>query len=198
MKIASRVALGAAALAVLSGCVSIKTQSFVDPQYHKAGYETIERPAQAIAAKVDVEFQRNGQALPAVDGELRGHVERTLRATGVFTPSASAEKPVITVKANNIADLAAARAKGFKTGLTFGGAGSMVDDNYEFACTFKSGTAEKTLSYQHAIHTAIGHTNDAPAGLTPTTPADAFGRVVEDVVLNFVKDLQDAGAIPKP
>ncbi len=176
----------------LSGCVSV--QSYVDPQYHKASYETVHRLAQPIATKVEVHFQRNGEPLPLADNELRSHVEQTLRATGVFTPSAKVTTPLILVTANNIADLAAARAKGFGTGLTFGAAGSMVDDNYEFTCTYENGTKQQTYKYMHAIHTSIGH-NTPPAGLTPTTPSDAFGHVVEDVMLNFVKDLQDKGLI---
>jgi hypothetical protein len=48
----------------------------------------------------------------------------------------------------------------------------------------------------HAIHTAIGR-HEPPAGQTATTVADAFGRVVEEVMLNFVKDLQDKGIVPK-
>lgn len=178
--------------AALSACIA--PQTYVDPQYHRASYETIHRLAKPISVKLDTQFQRNGQPLPAADGELRSQVERTLRASGVFIPTADPNAPaIINVVANNIADLAAARGRGFVTGLTFGGAGSMFDDNYEFTFTFHdAANHERKMTYQHAIHTAIGRT-ERPAGLTPTTTADAFGRVVEDVVLNFVQDLQEKG-----
>jgi len=176
----------------VSGCVSV--QSYVDPQYHKASYETVQRLAKPLPVKVDVQFQRNGEAFPSADNELRGHVERTLRATGVFAPSPTVTTPTISVTANNIADLGAARAKGFGTGLTFGAAGSMVDDNYEFSCAFNDGAKAQKLTYMHAIHSAIG-SHEPPAGLTATTVSDAFGKVVEDVILNFVKDLEDKGVI---
>lgn len=178
----------------LTGCIT--SQTFVDPQYHKAGYESLQRISQPVPVKVDVEFQRNGQPLPAADNELRGHVERTLRATGVLLPAADSGQATIKVIGNNIADLGAAKAAGFKTGLTFGGAGSVVADNYEFTCTYKGAAQEKSFSYQHALHTTIGNAK-GPAGLAPTTPADGFARVVEDVILNFVKDLQDSGVLPK-
>jgi hypothetical protein len=101
------------------------------------------------------------------------------------------------VTCNNIADIAAARMKGFKTGFTFGAAGSMVDDNYEILCVYNDGAGkEQKLSYQHAIHTWVGK-KKPETDLVPTTPAIAFGRVVEDVMLNFMKDLQDAGLVPK-
>ena len=180
--------------AMLSGCIT--PHAYVDPSYHKATYENIQRPATPAPVKVDVQFQRNGKPLPAVDKELRGHVERSLRATGVFVPNQDANA-TLSVVGNNIADLAAARAKGFKTGLTFGGSGTMVDDNYEFSCSYSNSSGAKhEANYQHAIHTALGHTNDRPAGLTPTTLADAFSHVVEDVMLNCVKDLQDANLAP--
>lgn len=185
------IALSASSLA---GCVT--SQTFVDPQYHKTAYESIQRSSQPVPVKVDVHFQRNGQPLPAADNELRGHVEKTLRATGVFVPATINTEKTIEVTGNNIADLAAARAKGFKTGFTFGGAGSVVDDNYEFTCIYKEAGGDQKFSYQHALHTTVGHAQ-APAGMTPTTPADAFGRVVEDVILNFVKDLQDSGVVPQ-
>lgn len=180
--------------AITSGCISVK--SYVDPQYRQASYEAIQRPPQPIAARVDVHFMRNGEAFPKADSELRGNVERSLRATGVFVPSTSAAAPLISITANNVADLGAARAKGFGTGLTFGAAGSMIDDFYEFSCSYDNGGAAQKLDYKHAIHTSVGNAK-APEGMTATTPANAFGQVIDDVVLNFVKDLQARGALAR-
>lgn len=170
-------------------------QSYVDPQYHKANYEDIQRSDKPIRTKVTVHFQRNGAPLPAVDSEVQGHVERTLRASNVFLPTTENAEANIEVTANNIADLATARAKGFKTGFTFYAAGSMVDDNYEITYLFFPAEGnERKYSYEHAIHTAIGRT-ERPVGLTPTTTADAFAKVMEDSTLNFLKDLQNDGFI---
>jgi hypothetical protein len=175
-----------------------KPQAYVDPQYHKAGYEAIQRLAQPISAKIEAQFQRNGKPIPEANSELQGHVERTLRASGVFTPiKDQTAQATISVTANNIADLAAASAKGFKTGLTFYGSGSMVDDNYEFTFSYRDAAGkERMYTCQHAIHTALGNI-EQPVGQTPTTLTDAFGRVVEDSTLNFIKDLQDAGLVQK-
>lgn len=177
----------------MSGCVS--TQSFVDPQYHHANFDSIHRLAQPISAKVESHFERNGKALPKVDNELSDDVDNTLRGTGVFIPSDKATTPVITVTANNIADMGAARAAGFKTGLTFGADGSTVEDKYVFTCTYHDASHDRTLTYDHAIYTTVGHTTP-PAGMKPTTLTDAFGRVAQDVMLNFTKDLQEAGVVP--
>jgi hypothetical protein len=186
-------ALGAVAL---SGCIS--SRSYVDPQYHKASYEEIHRLAQPIPVKLDVQFQRNGKHLPSVDAELRGHVERALRSTGVFAPTTDPNTAAaLNVIANNIFGTAGAATKGFTTGVTLGAVGSTVDDNYEFNFSFHDQVnGEQKASYHHAIHTAIGNAQ-IPSGETPTSVADAFGRVVEDVVLNFVRDLEDKGLVPK-
>lgn len=196
MKVVFRCAILVLCVGFLTSCAA--PQAYVDPQYHKAGYESIQRPAQPIPVKVEAQFQRNGSPLPEANAELQGHVERTLRATGVFTPTKDQSAQVsIDVTANNIADLAAARAKGFKTGLTFYGSGSVIDDNYEFTFSYRNAEGKERKSmYEHAIHTAIGRM-EVPAGQSPTTVTDAFGRVTEDSVLNFVKDLQDAGLVSK-
>jgi len=187
MKKLLKVVIVIASVNMLSACIS--SRAYVDPQYRSVGYDSIQRLSTPVPVKLETRFQRNGQPFPAADEELRRHIERTLRASGVFTPTTDANVSVtLDVTANNIADLAAAGIKGFGTGLTYGAAGSVVNDNYEFSFTLRNGTKQQIQTvYQHAIHTTIGNAAD-PAGVTPTTPADAFGRVVEDVVLNFVKE----------
>jgi hypothetical protein len=116
----------------------------------------------------------------------------------VFTPSSEPTGgAVIEVVANDIADMGAARAKGFGTGLTFGAAGSTVPDYYDFSFTYRDASGkEHKNNYHHAIYTTVGHAS-APVSAAPTTPAMAFEKVVEDVTLNFVKDLQAQGAVAK-
>lgn len=201
MKHISKIAILALASCILFICFTGKAfsqKSYVDPLFHKANYEAIKKLSSTLPVKVIVEFQRNGNPLPAVNQELRGNVERTLTSAGVFKPTTEPNTLVtISVTGNNIADLAAARKKGFKTGLTFGGKGSMVDDNYEFLCVYNDGSGkEQKYTYQHAIHTWIGR-KKPQTDLEPTTATNAFSRVVEDVILNFIKDLQDAGLVPK-
>lgn len=196
MNTVSKLVVAGIACVTLSACVT--TRSYVDPQYHRAGYDQIYRLNDPVSVMVDAQFERNGQPYPAVDSELRQVVERTLRATGDFTPTSSlGDSGVIQVVANNIADLAAARAKGFGTGLTFGAAGSTVTDAYEFQFTYRGADGkEHQHSYQDAIYTTVGNASP-PVVADPTTPALAFEKVIEDVTLNFVKDLQAEGALPK-
>jgi len=187
------------ACAMLSACAT--PQSYVDPQYHKATYSQIQPVVPPIPVKIDVQFQVNGQPKPEVNAQLRSSVERALTATRVFIPSTDpASTAVIDVIANNEADTAAARSSGFKTGITFYGSGSTVTDGYRFTFTYRDASGQnRQKNYVHAIHTTIGRVSSLPVdNIEPTTLALAFDKVVEDVTLNFIKNLQEEGAISKP
>jgi hypothetical protein len=194
MKVISRLAVTVVSCVGLSACIT--TRSYVDPQFHHVSYSQIARPAKPQVVRVDAQFERNGNPYPAVDGQLRQFVDQTLRGTGVFIPSPDVSNgAVVSVVANNIADISAARAKGFGTGLTFGAAGSVVPDYYHVTFTYRDPSGnEHKHSYDHAIYTTIGHATP-PVDATPTTPALAFEKVIEDVTLNFVKDLQVEHAV---
>ena len=100
------------------------------------------------------------------------------------------------VVVNNIADMGSAAAKGFGTGLTFGLAGSVVTDLYEISIEFSDGNGGNIRNdYKHALHTTIGNKKAPLDGVAPTSPADGFGTIVEQTVLNFIKDMQDVGLL---
>jgi hypothetical protein len=176
---------------VLSACAT--TRIYVDPQYHKASYESLRQLAAPMLVKVTVNFQRDGKPLPTANGELRENVERTLRASRVFTPIENRKVPIeLTIVANKIIDPDTIRAKGFGAGLTDAVTGPMIDDNYEFNFTYLSINNHQPVqaAYLHAIHIA-----PAASGVKATALNNAFAKVVEDVVLNFIKDLQDNGQV---
>ncbi len=196
MKAINCISVVALAGVALSGCVS--SRSYVDPQYRKAGYDAIARLDPPIPVALDVKFLRNGALAPEGDPALRANAERTLRATGAFVPAADAATAsrTISIVANNISDSSAAGWKGFGTGLTFGLAGSTIEDGYEFTCTYRDATGHGISKvYKDVIYTALGD-DRPPAGQPTTTANDAFAHVVEDAVLNFVKDLEYASAPP--
>ncbi len=178
----------------LTGCISPKT--YIDPNFGKATYDDVKSVAKKYDAQVIVEFQRNGEKLDAVNQEVLNHVERTLRATSVVTPTKVETDYSIKVTVNNIADMGEAAAKGFGTGLTFGAAGTTVTDYYEVTVEYtdKNGTS-LTKNYKHALHTTIGNEKAPFEGAIPTTPSDGFGTVVEQVLLNFVVEMQKDGKL---
>ena len=181
-------------IATLPGCIS--TKFYVDPQYHQTSYNDLHRLAPPYVLAVTVEFQRNGQPKPSVDAAIRADIERSLRASGVVLPY-DGTRPAdgqISFVLNNIADMGAAAAKGFGTGLTFGLAGSHVMDGYEMTVRVTQGASVTERKYQHAIHETVGVAS-APAGMHAVDAGTAVNQVIDELVLTCLKDLQAAGVL---
>jgi len=175
----------------LFGCAT--TKSYVDPGHGRATYDDIIRRSEPYRVKIIVEFQRNGKHFPQGDSELMGHVQRVVRGTGFAIPATQDTSGELKVVVNNIADLGKAVAKGFGTGLTLGLAGSTVTDYYELEASLSlNDKVIKRTGYKHSLHTTVGLKN-APEGLEPMTPSAAFGKVVEQLILNFINDIQKSG-----
>lgn len=174
----------------MTGCIS--TKSYVDPQFRKATYADIDRVNTGYKANIEIEFQRNGKHIHQLDNELRGHVERTFRATGVIIPTYEPVGLKIKVIANNIADMGLAATKGFGTGLTFGAVGTSVTDFYEFTIEYQQNGMRGNYAYKHAIHSTTGN-KEAPVPVEPTI--NAFEKVVEDIILNFIKNMQQSNEL---
>jgi hypothetical protein len=176
-----------------AGCISVK--SAVDPAYGKTKYEDIARPAEPFKWKVSVQFQVDGKPAQKADSTLRDSVERVLRASGLIVPTPDSVSGEIHVVLNNITDKAAAAAKGFGTGLTFGLVGSTVTDLYEMEVTITAnGKTFHKSGIRHALHSAVGNAS-LPEGLEPVPPATAFNRIVEQMLLNALKDFQESGGL---
>lgn len=189
--------------AFLQGCIS--THAYVDPQYHHAEYSELARPTPPYTVSVKVEFQRNGQPKPQVDAQVRADIERSLRASGVAVPydGAGVAEGEISFVLNNIANVGADVGKGFGTGLTFGLVGSHVIDGYEMTVRFTQGSTIVQRTYQHAIVSTVGNAS-APPGMKAVSLGQAVNQVIDDLVLNALKDLQAGGLLlpghspPKP
>ncbi|HJO25974.1 MAG TPA: hypothetical protein QF730_01900 [Planctomycetota bacterium] len=190
MKHIHHIAHCALGLLALTSCIS--SQSYVDPQFRQASIEELTRPASPHRVALAVEFQRNGAPLPAADGELRSAVVAALEKTGLATVVSSGEELTLHMVGNNIADMAAATRRGFATGLTLGLAGTNVVDLYEFNLSITGGGHDTQRAYKHAIHTRVGAGPAPVSGVEPSANGRAFPQVVEDIVVNFLRDLQAA------
>lgn len=175
-----------------AGCISLK--SYVDPSFSKTTYNDLRRTtAEPPKWKITVEFQRQGAPYPRVDSTLRQQVELVVRGSGMAIPADDAAGGTLNVVLNNFGDTGAAVAKGFGTGLTFGLAGSTVADYYEMAVTLAdNGKTTTKGGYKAAIYSTIGNA-DGPPGLEPLAPSAAFSKVVEQMLLNALADLQKEG-----
>lgn len=150
------------------------------------------------ALVLEAQFLCQGVRKPKIDAQLQNQVRNHLLATGAVKDVAiqpDPDKPLLHVEVNNICDLGAAEAKGFGTGLTFGLVGSTVKDRYVFTATLKRPNQKDIQkTYNHSIYTTIGNMK-GPDGLEPLSPKRAFDKILEDLVMNLVKDLQADGAL---
>ena len=174
-----------------TGCLGVK--SYVDPQFRDATYQSIKPMEAPKLVTITVEFQVNGKPNKQQQVVVRRKVVRVLTATRVFVEAKgpSTEPPAeLRVVVNNVGDIGAAVGKGFATGLTFGLAGSHVVDGYELTATYTPVNGNPVIrTYKHAIHSTIG-AHSAPKGMEPVPLVDAFDQVVEEMLLNFLRDLQ--------
>ncbi|WP_061874355.1 hypothetical protein [Acinetobacter lactucae] len=186
------IALGVAVATQLTGCLSVK--SYVDPAYKSLSYSDIKKPAEPIPVVLTTEFQRNGAVVPKAGKELQSAVERSLRATGVFSPIAQSngeKQAKLHLTANNVADLGEAAGKGVLTGLTFGAVGNAIADKYEFKFNYVDAQGKETSQrYPHMILTTVGNKKAPIENVQPMTINEAFNKVVDDVVIRFSSDLQ--------
>lgn len=193
MKGIGKLALALAAALMLSACMG-NVQTYVDPQYHRATYASIHKAAHPVPVNVTAHFQENGRAKPSVDRGLHSDVVYTLRRSGVFRPVADGDPAsgTITVVANNLADIGAAKDKGRSVGFTLGASGTTVQDRYVFDVSYSTQDgAQFRHRYNHRLISTIGHA-DGPKDLKPTNLANGFRQVVQDVILNFIQDWQRA------
>lgn len=190
MRYLNRLVLVLVAGLMLSACAG-KVRTYVDTQYHRASWDSIQQTANPIPVDIAVQFQENGKAKPAVDNGLKVDVENTLHRSHVFTPTNDeAATGTITVVANNLADIAAARHQGRHAALSFGSANELIPDNYVFEVTYKDKNGRQFQhSYNHRLVSTFGDTK-VPKDLSPATLAGGFQRVVQDVMLNFIADWQ--------
>lgn len=181
--------------ALLTGCVSPK--SYVDPNYVKVTAADIKPVAKKYQSAVTVEFKSNGEVKPSVHDALQTKVTNALRNTGVFEPAAAGTFN-LTVVVNNVADTSAAASKGFMTGLTLGASGSMVTDYYEISISYTDASGvKKQKDYKHALHTTIGNQAAPFPNVQPTTVDAGFDQLLQQVIVNFITDLQKEGLLTK-
>ncbi len=176
-------------LFLFTGCLAQK--SYVDPTFRNATYLSLKPPANPTPISVQIEFQRNGKRLKKVEPTVRKKVIEVLAVSRMFSEATDSNPGAkLSVILNNVGDMGAAAGKGFGTGLTLGIVGSRVVDGYEMSVSYTSPSGtEINKQYNHAIHSTIG-AHSTLENMEPLPLQQAFDQVVEDMLLNFLKDLQ--------
>ena len=177
---------------VLAGCFNVK--AYVDPSLRKFHYEDLRQPDERISIGVLVEFQRDGQEYLPVTEDARSTVLRVLRDSKLFLAvhsGVATSDRQLEVVINNTGG--STEGSGYVTGLTLGAAGTSTIDRYLITATYRvPGKQPVVMEYQHAIHATIGN-KAGPEGLESMTIDAAFDKVVEEVVLLLLHELQEEG-----
>lgn len=172
---------------LLAGCVS--TETFLDPAASPLAYSEIRKSAAPPRLRVTAEFQRNGTPRPDVDGTLRIHAMQALARSGAMLPVVDGGEGEIRIVVNNVADLGDAVGRGVLTGVTLGLAGTTLVDRYEASATVTWRGKTFHATARQALHTTIGRV-DLPAGAQTLASDAGFARVVEQLTLRLLRDLQ--------
>ena len=175
----------------LSACVV--PHPYTSTEYQKYKQSDLKVPNQPYTIRLEGEFERNGKSFPKANPALTKAAKIALNGTKIVTVDPQAQNS-LKIHANNIANIGGAVGNGIKTGLTFGLAGSTVQDYYQFYCSYSDGKKELNRSeFNHAIVTTFGLTS-TPKELTPHSNLDqAFISVTKDIVVNCLGDLQNKG-----
>ena len=126
-------------------------------------------------------FQTDGAPNMRATNFVKEQVGTDVRGSGLFSEVAQtpvAGGAVLSITINNIPERGAA-GRGFRTGLTFGLAGTTVTDAYEITFEYLSGPSAAPIRrvVRHAIKTTIGRT-DPPTDATRVRNAEEAIRTV--------------------
>jgi hypothetical protein len=186
----------------LAGCASPPITSFLGASFPKVGYNDVRKSAKPARLKLVVEFQRNGEHFPKGDVPLRDYAAAILNDTGVIsvsdviTESEEQEQGEIRIVLNNIADSSTVAAETSRSRLPLWMVGKTITDAYEMSLfiTAEGKTMSRTGIHQ-AIHTAIGNMV-VPAGIESFPRNKAFGKMLEQMILKALVDIQERGGLP--
>ncbi len=188
-----RVAVWAALAVGLTGCLGLP-RSYVDPGVPPVTYADAAPRAGGRAVHLTVEFQRFGRPQPRLDGLVLRKTARVLLESGAFTGFTSADDADrLAIVVNNRGNVGSAVAQGLGMGLTFGLIGADVTDEYVLTATYTPAVGQPVRKeYRHALHTVMG-SRKVPPGQPALSPDEAFDRVLEQLLLRWLRDLRDAG-----
>lgn len=179
----------------LSGCITAKM--YVDPGLHKLSRSDMPVVPDTHPVQVLFEFQTKGNANAKATANIEPRVVTIVSESGLFskvsTIADQADAGVLKIVINNMPLTDHATAKGVGTGLTFGLAGSLVEDGYVCDASYSRGGKTTDVQIHHAIYTTIGN-HAAPMGLTAMDPQSAVNLAMDEIAWNALKQLADKQA----
>jgi hypothetical protein len=184
------------ALVALAGCgARPPVKSFLGASYPQVGYREIQPRAAPLRLHLAVEFQRNGEPFPKGDVPLKDYANRILVNSGVILPVEEGGEGEIRIVLNNIADSDTVAVEAARRALPLWMLGKTITDTYEMSMSITSrGKVARRTGIQHAVHTAIGNMA-VPEEVQSFPQNQAFGKVLEQMLLRALKDMQRSGEL---
>lgn len=179
---------------MLNACTSVR--SYVDPGFQRVSISDLNPNPDRPTLGVLVEFQREGLPFPQATGSARQAVIAVLEESKLFSSVSSGTVNTTAQIKITIDNLKGeSRGSGTATGLTMGLVGTTAIDPYVFKISYQMMGKEITnKEYQHKLYTLIG-VGSVEDGAETMQPSEGFSRVIQDVILKCLKDLQTGGEL---
>jgi hypothetical protein len=183
----------------LAGCgTRPPAKSFLGASYPQVGYWEIQPRPAPLRLHLAVEFQRNGEPFPKGDVPLKDYANRILVNSGVVVPVEEGGEGEMRLVLNNIADSDTVAVEAARKALPLWMLGRTITDTYEMSMSItRGGKLASRTGIQHAVHTAIGNMA-VPEEVQSFPQNQAFGKVLEQMLLRALKDMQRSGELSGP
>ena len=186
--------LVAISVLVLTACAT-PPRSYPEQSFPKSTFEQVKRSQDPLRLKLSVIFKRDGKHLKEVDKDLYDNAELVLRGTGAVMPTSQGEDGTIHIEVDNLVNFARGFAKGMGNGLTMGMVGTTLTDHYIINISIvNNGKKIERNGIKHQLHTVIGR-GSIPDGVEFYDPQKGFNKMVEQVILNTLMDMQGTGEL---
>ena len=191
----SLLSLAAPALLSLLGCSSQRFAAsyYLDPKPPRASYADLMAPANPQPVYLVFDMYSAEGSFPEATRKIGPRIARILNQSGLFSSVASVGSENIARIQVSMRETAVATGHDTKTlppGLTSGLAGSRGAIVYSFTAYYQPPGQEAVKKvYPHAVHIVEG-SSPALGDALPMTASHAVDVMVEQVMLNFLRDLQ--------
>lgn len=186
----------ALALLTLAGCSTLRFSGgyCIDPKPPQASYADLVSPANPQPVYLVFDMYSAEGSFPEATRKIGPRLVRILKLSGLFSSVANFGSENIALILISMRETAVATrqddTKSLPPGLASGLVGSRGAVAYSFTTYYQApGRNAFRKVYPHAIHVVDG---GSPwlGGALPTTGTHAVDMMVEQVILNFLKDLQ--------
>lgn len=191
-------ALSLAATPLLTGCQRFAANYVLDPRPPQAAYSDIKSAPNPQPVLLTFDMRTAAGPFPEGTARFAPKVARVLEHSGVFASVAkvgSESMPRLTIVLTEMAAATGNDVKSLPAGLSSGLQGSEAAVLYMFTGTYQPAGKEAVKKvYHHAIH-VLNSKVFPPPGTQAMTGGQATDAMIEQLTLNFLRELQAEGKL---